>query len=265
MIMIFVSVFFVALIFSMFGMGGGLFYLPLFLLFIGNHADASLLSFICIFVTASSSMISYYRRGLIDSNLVCLLGLPLVIMVFLTGFLVATVPTVFIKIILGGTLLCAGCVMTVPSGTLGWLSGLIGYLKKHFPDEKYYFSPFILSPVTALVGFLCGISGVAGGVFEIPLMAGLLRVNVHSVVATSSAIVTLSALLGIVGRVASYKSGILGDWPFLIGIIFCALLGGMVGPKISVRFKKSSFKKVCGVFVSLIGLFYIFKVITIAQ
>ena len=66
-------------------------------------------------------------------------------------------------------------------------------------------NPSALSPLTMCVGLLCGISGVAGGVFEVPIMIGLLGTGSHVAVATSSAIVCLASLLGIAGRGFSFS------------------------------------------------------------
>ncbi len=111
LILIPICIFFAALIFSMFGMGGGLFYMPLFLFFLKDHADASLLSFLCIFVTAISAMSVYHRKGLIDWRLVKYLGTPLVTVVFVTGFLSKNAPNAVLRNLLGATLVLAGIFM----------------------------------------------------------------------------------------------------------------------------------------------------------
>ena len=64
MILLVLSVFFIALVFSMFGMGGGLFYMPLFLCLF-NPQEASLYSYFCIFVTSLSAMYVYHKKRLI--------------------------------------------------------------------------------------------------------------------------------------------------------------------------------------------------------
>jgi len=71
-----ISVFFIALVFSMFGMGGGLFFMPLFLLFFDSFKEASTLSFLCILVTSFSAMITYHQKKLIDWKLLGYLGIP---------------------------------------------------------------------------------------------------------------------------------------------------------------------------------------------
>ena len=195
-----VAVFFIAFVFSMFGMGGGLFYMPLFLSFGKNPQMASLSSFSCIFGTTIAAILVYSRHKLIDWRLVKYLGLPLVIMVFLTGLFLKILPVVLIKFILGATLFLAGVSMAIPFKVPDIAKNILKYFQEKFPDKEYSFSPLILSPLTLTIGFLSGISGVAGGVFEIPLMIGILKVDSHRAIASSCAIVLLASILGISGR-----------------------------------------------------------------
>ena len=101
-------------------------------------------------------------------------------------------------------------------------------------------------------------AGVAGGVFDIPLIVGILRVSAHVTVATSSAIIVLASLSGWIGRVASHGVAFSVSAKFLI-ILVCAFLGAQIGPRISLNVNKVAFKKVCGLFIILIGLLYISK------
>ena len=258
-IIISIVVFFIALLFSMFGMGGGLLYMPVFLFFLKDHADASFLSFLCIFVTAISAMSVYCRKGLIDWRLVKYLGMPLVAVVFVTGFLSKNAPNAVLRDLLGATLVLAGIFMVFSIKEIFSLQRIGQHLNRLFPDKEYHFSPIVLTPLILLIGFLSGMSGIAGGVFEIPIMIGLLRTSAHIAVATSSAIVTMVALSGVLGRLISNYQETAFSLPFVMCIVFGALLGGQFGPNISTKLDKKVFKRICGVFVLLIGAYFIVK------
>ncbi len=246
-----ISVFIVALVFSMFGMGGGLIYMPLFLLFVKNYQFASFLSFFCIFVTAFAAMNVYRKEKLIDWALVKFLGIPLVVMTFLTGFVVRSVPFMAIKMFLGVTLALAGILMILSKNNI---------LSSELSVKKYRFAPVFLSPITLLIGGLAGMSGVAGGVFEIPLMTTVLRVPAHTAVATSSVIVFLAAASGFIGRIIGNSQNIGIRFDLFLCVLVCAFLGGRIGPKISLNISKQVFKRFCGVFVFVIGAYYIIEV-----
>ncbi|MDD3374339.1 MAG: sulfite exporter TauE/SafE family protein [Candidatus Omnitrophica bacterium] len=259
--LLFLSVFLIALIFSMFGLGGGLFYMPVFMFFLGDPVQAAFLSFLCIFVTAGSSAIQYLKFKKIDWKLVVFLGFPLIAMVFVSGFMIGLVNPGQTKFILGLTLILAGLSLCFPVGTLNTLSAFSRYFHKKIPLEKSNFDPLTISPLAAFVGFFCGLSGVAGGVFEVPMMIGLLRVSPHMAVGTSSMIVFLSGLLGFVSRISAVTAEHLLDFSTVIGVLACVFIGAQIGPAVSVGIDKKIFKRICGVFILLIGLCYIFKII----
>lgn len=252
-----IVVFFIALVFSMFGMGGGLLYMPVFLFFLKNHADASFLSFLCIFVTALSATSVYYRKGLIDGRLVKYLGTPLIAVVFVAGFLSKNAPNAVLRDLLGVTLVLAGIFMVSSVKEIFSFQRVGQHLNRLFPDKEHHFSPIVLTPIILLIGFLSGMSGVAGGVFEIPIMIGLLRTSAHTAVATSSAIVTMVALSGALGRLISNDQEAAFSLPLVMCIVFGALLGGQLGPNISTKLGKEVFKRICGVFVLLMGIYFV--------
>lgn len=261
MIFLFIGVFLIALVFSMFGLGGGLFYMPLFMFFVGDLQQAALLSFLCIFVTAGSSALKYYKLKKIDWRLVFFLGIPLMAMVFLSGFLTSMIDEELVVKILGITLALAGFSLAAPVGMLNFFSFFSKRLYRVLPSKDFAFNPILMSPITVIVGFFCGVSGVAGGAFEIPIMIGCLRVSPHLAIGTSSMIVFLSSFLGIASRMHFlFDSQMLSSF-MLFGVLFFVFLGAQVGPMISVNINKKVFKRICGFVVLAIGICYIVRVI----
>ncbi len=257
-VLIVIAVFFIAITFSMFGMGGGLVYIPLFLFFYGNKSEAFILSFLCVLVSSMSSVIVYQKAKLIEWRLVAYLGVPLAVMMFLTGFLINFVSGDFIKIILGLTLVAAGLILTFPMKDIGFSSSIFRKLNKRFPDKKYKMAPVFLSPLTFIVGFFAGISGVAAGIFDTPIMVSILKLPPHSAVATSSAIVIMAAFSGALGRILS--KNIVGVFNYqLVIILLFVFLGAQIGPKISLNINKHLFRRICGIAITPTGLFYILK------
>jgi len=253
-------VFLISFLFSSFGMGGGLFYMPLFLLFVEDHFTASFLSFFCVFMTSAGAMLAYCRKGFIDWRLVRHLGLPLVGMIFLSAFFVLKLPLIMIKGIFGWTLVWAGLSMIFPRINRSFFARISADCSKRFPDKEYAFAPWLLSPLTSIIGFLAGIAGVAGGVFEIPLMASVLRVSAHTAVATSSAIIFFASCLGVVGRLIRLPRLCQMDAGLFIALLLCSFSGAQFGPRFSIRMKPERFKKVCGVFILGLGVSALFKV-----
>jgi uncharacterized membrane protein YfcA len=253
-----INVFFTALIFSMFGMGGGLFYMPLFLVFFESFREASTLSFLCIFLTSLSAMIAYHQEKLIDWRLLLFLGIPLATATLITGFFLSCVTVALLKTILGVTLFLAGISMLTPSHNHLFFGKLQTVLQKLHADDHYCISPLLLSPLTFIIGLFAGTAGVAGGVFHIPLMVTMLRISAHVAVATSSAIIALASCTGWIGRLVSNGIAFIDGAELLI-ILLCAFFGAHIGPKISIRLHRVLFKKVCGICIVLIGVWYMVK------
>ena len=250
--MFFISVFLIAMVFSMFGMGGGLVYMPLFLLFIGSFREASVLSFLCILVTGFSSMIAYNREKLIDWKLVKHLGIPLIVAIFISGFILKTTEIVLLRIILGATLFLGGGLMIYPL----YKRKIPNRQVQHFPNRKYRIEPVILSPVSLAIGLLSGIAGVSGVVYQIPLMTNVLGLPPHVAAASSSAILILASISGVLGRIFSNNLDVRIDLRLLL-VLVCAFIGAQIGPQISLKLNKQVFRKVSGIFILIIGLFYI--------
>ena len=101
-------------------------------------------------------------------------------------------------------------------------------------------------------------AGVAGGVFDIPLMVGILRVSAHVAVATSSAIIVMAAFSGWIGRVVSHSLAFNVSAELLI-ILLCAFLGAQIGTRIALNVNKVVFKKIRGLFIVIIGILYMYK------
>ena len=257
-IFIVIAVFLLSITFSMFGMGGGLVYIPLFLFFYGNKSEVFILSFLCVLVSSFSSVIVYQKAKLIEWRLVAYLGIPLSIMMFSTGFLINHVSGSFVKLILGLTLTAAGLILIFPMKDIGFSFSVFKVLNKRFPDKKYKMAPIFLSPLTLIVGFFAGISGVAAGIFDTPIMVSILKLPPHSSVATSSAIVVMAAFSGALGRILSRNITGVFSYQLLIILLF-VFLGAQIGPKISLNINKHLFRRICGIAITPTGLFYILK------
>jgi len=163
-----------------------------------------------------------------------------------------------LKIVFGVTLFFAGILMLFPFNNYSFLEKIYKPLKRLRAEKQYSVSPIIVSPLALVIGLFAGMAGVAGGVFDIPLMIGILKVSAHVAVATSSAIIVLAAFSGWIGRVVSHSLTFNVNTESLI-ILLCAFLGAQIGPRISLNLNKVIFKKICGIFIVLIGVLYMYK------
>jgi len=77
-------------------------------------------------------------------------------------------------------------------------------------------------------------------------------------IAISVFFIVLASLSGWIGRVVSHSAAFNVSAEFLV-ILLCAFLGAQIGPRISLKVNKVVFKKICGLFIVLIGILYMYK------
>ncbi|MDO4921870.1 MAG: sulfite exporter TauE/SafE family protein [Phascolarctobacterium sp.] len=100
------------------------------------------------------------------------------------------------------------------------------------------------------VGFLASILGIGGGIIHVPFMAYVLKFPVHVAIATSTCILAVSSLAGVISH------GFLGHIMWLVGLCIGAgaFIGAQIGVQIAQRLQASYLLKFSSVLVFLTGL-----------
>lgn len=108
---------------------------------------------------------------------------------------------------------------------------------------------------TALIGIISGILGITGGVIKLPIMVLLCGVPMGIAIATSTVMVALTALFGLFGHALQ------GNVDYKIGLTLAiaALLGGLLGSKISLNVNKGKLKKIFSIVLLLIACKFIYS------
>ncbi len=251
----------VSTVFSMLGMGGGILYVPI-LLFAGygmEHAPG--ISLILIAATSLAALSHFWKNKKVDWKLAFVIDPPTDIMAFVGGYFSALIPEPLLRSILVCILIVAGILMlkgrkdvTVP-----------GVRKEHwwlwhreFHGERYTVNlPLVLS-ATALIGLLSGMLGITGGIIKLPIMVLLCGVPMDIAVATSTVMVAVTALSGIAGHAMNGHV----DWRTGLILAIAAVIGGLLGSRISIKMNKVRLKKWFGVIVLLIAARMLVQLIT---
>ncbi|CAM2861486.1 sulfite exporter TauE/SafE family protein [Paenibacillus sediminis] len=108
--------------------------------------------------------------------------------------------------------------------------------KKHFNIAQIRFNPWIAAACAFLVGIASGIVGAGGAFMLIPIMLTVLKIPTRVTVASSLAIVFISAVGGMTGKIAA---GGIPFWPTLfvvIGSLLGAPLGSFVSRRLNVKY-----------------------------
>jgi len=242
----------VSLLFSMLGMGGGMFYVPILLFAKTSMHNAAPISLSLILATSLSALIVFLKNRMVDWKLAAIIDPPTDIMAFVGGYYASCFSGSVLKSILVFVLIIAGVFMMkrvnphplMVSRKSWWI------WERDFNGQKYSVNLLITLPITAGIGVLSGMLGITGGVIKLPLMVLLCGVPMDIAIATSTVMVAVTALFGLLGHLTSGHF----DFSMIFPLAIAAFIGGQIGSRLSIKSDKMKLKKAFGVVLILIAV-----------
>jgi hypothetical protein len=237
-----------AFLISIFGVGGGVFYVPLLVSFGLPFHEASATSLLIIAVTGLSAFMVFRREGLVDWRLALMLDPLKDAGAFLGGFYSALFSEGFLSILFAAVLLGGGVLMMRQreEDSLEDLAPERGW-KRQVGGEAYAVNLLVVLPFSLAAGFFSGLLGIGGGVFMVPLMTLAAGVPMKVAVATSSLMVFMTGTFGFAGgALAGHFRPLLG-----LSLAAAAYVGAQIGPRVTVRLDKHLLRK------AFVGLMYL--------
>lgn len=222
------------------------------------HIDTVMASAYSLFIVGVTSLIGAipkYKNHLIDIRTGVIFGIPSIISIFATRkWVVPAIPDVIYQ--------TESFVLTKRILILG-LFALLMILasfsiiknKKEIENENHQFRTVLVVVEGLLIGFLTGLVGAGGGFLIIPALVLLTGLPFKTAVGTSLLIIAVNSLAGFLGDVLNYTM----DWRFLLSITSLAVLGILVGNKISNKLTAFHLRKVFGWFILVMGLWILLK------
>jgi len=221
-----VCAFVIALVFSMFGQGGGSVYSPLLLVLGYAVLLSTSTSLVLNLITSLSAGYIFYRRKMIDFKASFIFAPGISIGAFLGGALSKYFNTTILLWLFVLFLVGVGASM------------IYGYWEKSRTEEGS--SPKLSAAMYALialfglaVGFIAGLLGVGGGVFIVPFMIYVCKYPTKIAAGSSHLIISFSALAGIIGHATSHEFNI----PLIVATGIAVLIAGNLGARLSMKFK----------------------------
>ncbi len=231
--------FFIAVILSMFGKGGGEFYVPIFLTAGIAFNVAATTSLFILMVSGSMMMIVYNRKALLDWKLGFAVIASSATGSFIGGYLSVGINPVWLKAVFAVLLLVSAFFMAQKDRKalpVSW-----GYMwKRSCCGEEYTFPVLIVLPSIFVIGFLAGMVGISGGGLIVPLLIILGGMPLRIAFATNSIMVLFSSALGFLGH--GMKTEI--DWRFTLIIAAFIAVGALIGSHYSSKVKVDNLKKI---------------------
>ncbi len=243
---------FVSLFFSMLGMGGGMFYVPILLFANTPIHDAATISLSLILFTSLSALFVFLRNRLVDWKLAAIIDPPTDIMAFVGGYFSAYFSEYLLKAVLGCVLIISGIFMIkkgkpisiCPKDKRWWC------WDRNFNGRSYRVNLFLALPITAGIGLLSGMLGVTGGVIKLPFMVLFCGVPMDIAIATSTVMVAITALFGLAGHIIAGHF----DLSMVAPLALAAFVGGQIGSRLSVKTDKLRLKRIFGVVLIVIAV-----------
>ncbi len=235
---------------GMFGIGGGIVIVPVLILFFGWTAqEASGTSLAALMLPAGLMAILQYRKaGMLNIKASALIALGIFCGSFFGANIALSLDNALLKQVYGVFLVWVGWKFAQP---MQFIRG-----KEKQKTEPYRTDiGLYIYPVTGVAAGICaGMFGIGGGVIITTILIGLLKMEPKKAVAMS-----LTALLlpsGFPGVYMYYQNNYIN----IAAAILIAIgieLGSAISARIAINTSADIFKKLYGIFVFLIGIYFI--------
>lgn len=215
-----VIIFVISFVFSMFGRGGGDFYLPVIVTLLNMPFYTAAGVSLFLILIQSISMVSVYstKHRLLDWKLAFVLGATVAITAFLGGFVSHSIPAVYLKVVFAAFLLFSAYFMFKGVNIATVKAGGLGVWHREFSGGDYDVNLLYILPPVALAAFLAGMVGISGGGLIIPLAVLIGGVPLRIAMGTNTFLVLSASSMSFMAH--ALRGG--------IDLQLCLILGGTV-------------------------------------
>ncbi|MCE3260331.1 MAG: sulfite exporter TauE/SafE family protein [Bacteroidetes bacterium] len=214
-----------------------------------------------LFIVGTSSLIGAwpkYKQGLVNLKTAIVFGSPSIIAVFATRkFLVPAIPTEIAH--LGDFVVTKSILMMILFAVLMVAASFSMILDKknnseEQPGEQKFNYPLIMIE-GSIVGVLTGLVGAGGGFLIIPALVMLSKLPMKMAVGTSLLIIAAKSLIGFTGDISAHSGDL--NWTLLLSVTALAVVGILIGNRLSKKIDGNKLKKGFGWFVLVMGVYII--------
>lgn len=255
----YIAAVFIGVSLGLIGGGGSILTVPVLVYLFG--IDAFLATEYSLFIVGISSVIgsvSYFKNGLVNFRTAIVFGVPSIISIFLTrNFILPLIPDtvftirslvvtkdIFLLLIFAGLMILASYKMIQKSK--GLQLEAVRSIKN---------STILAAGEGSVVGVLTGLVGAGGGFMIIPALVNLLKTPMKVAVGTSLVIISLNSLIGFFSTMHQVDI----DWRLLVRLSSIAVVGIIIGSRLSKKIDGSKLKPMFGWFILVMGLYIIVK------
>ncbi|SKC73000.1 sulfite exporter TauE/SafE family protein [Ohtaekwangia koreensis] len=246
----------IGLILGLLGGGGSILSIPILVyIFQIDAVTASAYSLFIVGVTSLVGAVPKYKEHLVNIRTGLLFGIPSIISIFITRkWIVPAIPDVIYQsssMVISKRVLLLGIFAIL----MILASASMIQNKKEITHDEDRFRTFLVLIEGILIGFLTGLVGAGGGFLIIPALILLTGLPFKTAVGTSLFIIAINSLMGFLGDVLNYTM----DWLFLLSITSLAIIGILIGNKLSGAISSTKLRKAFGWFVLVMGCWILIR------
>jgi uncharacterized membrane protein YfcA len=222
-----------ALLFSMYGQGGGVLYAPVQLLLGVDFELAAARSQFFIVLTALSATLVFRSAKRVDWGLAFALEAAAASGSYFGSLWAGTLPKVWLEVLLACIVLVAAVIMLFepPPWKVDDEDERFWLWRRRVSGRSYTVNMLIGMPAAAAIGVLGGLTGTAGGFLKIPLLIVVFGMPMDLACGTTAVMVSMTAAAGFMGRISSLA----GDWTNALVLGGIVLAAAQIGPRIALR------------------------------
>ncbi len=229
----------VGLSLGLLGGGGSILTVPLLTYVAGmDPKEAIAASLFVVGTTSILSTLTHARMGNVQWRTGLIFGAASMAGAFIGGLAGGHIPSVILMLAFAAMMIATAIAM------------LRGRRKREAVEqEKLPLGKILLEGL--VVGLVTGLVGAGGGFLVVPALALLGGLSMPVAVGTSLLVISMKSFAGLAG----YLTTVSLDWPLVLSVTGMALIGALIGARLTKVVPEQALRKGFGVFVLLMGVF----------
>lgn len=256
--LLFILFFLIAILFSMLGLGGGILYVPILLQSGLTYHQSAATALSIMIVLSFTATIVYHLNNMVDWKIVFLLEPFSFTGAYIAGANSNLFPEKILLILFSAVMILSAFFMIrQPSERKQITDNKLGFIQSKKMNHKYHINLWLGIPLAFITGMISALLGVGGGFAKVPLMTLVFNVPTKVAVATSSAMIIITATAGFLGH--SYAGHV--NLQLSIILSFAAFLGALIGSRISIKSDKKFLDITFAIILIVVSIWMLIKVI----
>ncbi len=257
-------IFLSSIIASIMGIGGGILFTPIQVLFSIPIKNAVSTSLFLIMITSLSSTITYIRKKRVNFLLLLMIEIPTAIGAITGGLISKKLNENLHYLILIIAMIISSIFLIEPlteKRNVCMKKSRIKFLnyKIKINSRNYTYNIFCVFIIMFIVGTIISLIGISGGIIKIPIMISLFGIPIEIAIGTSALMIGITSISGIIGHILAGNFVVKNSLILIIPVF----LGAQLGSCFSVRIKSNKLKKVYRYLLMIIAFFMLARLFII--